>query len=66
MLKLELASVALYSLFATCVLSYSVATQDLPTLTKLAQAKQGKQQDQTIWNPSEKIIFYSDCFIQLG
>ena len=30
------------------------------TLTTLAQAKQGKPQDRTIWNLSEKLIFIAN------
>ena len=68
MLKLEfnLASVAHCSLFCNACIKLRCSHARSLTLTKLTQAKQGKPQDRTIWNPSEKINFYSKCFIQLG
>ena len=66
MLKLELASVAHYSLFCNADIKLQCSHAISLTLTKLTQAKQRKPRDQTIWNPFEKINFYSKCFIQLG
>lgn len=66
MLKLELASVAHYSLFCNACIKLQCSHARSLTLTKLTQAKQGKPRDRTIWNPSETINFYSKCFIMLG